>query len=206
MLLFVYSHHGGTSSVCMGGYISKYGGGKENVSGFSFIRSIFLLYLLVLYYCVSFSKCSFLLKSSPSFRYLFRNRSFLRIPVAPRPRFSSLRSLRLAWYKVVLRKQYCALCAILRLDNCPEENLHGNCNDTMQTAVLMAWVCNCLIFITNLCFPAYKYEIWYCALFFFDLSHHLLYLFSWPVKTPSIYNSHIPFWNMVCKLHVIYCS
>ncbi|XP_057272326.1 disks large homolog 5 isoform X6 [Pezoporus wallicus] len=27
-------------------------------------------------------------------RYLFRNRSFLRIPVAPRPRFSSLRSLR----------------------------------------------------------------------------------------------------------------
>lgn len=191
----------------MSGYIPSMGGGKGNVSGFSFIRSILLLYLLVLYYCVSFSKCSFLLKSSPSFRYLFRNRSFLRIPVAPRPRFSSLRSLRLAWYKVVLRKQYCALCAILRLDNCPEENLHGNCNDTMQTAVLMAWVCDCLIFITNLCFPAYKYEIWYCALFFFDLlSHHLWHLFSWPVKTPSIYNSHIPFWNMVCKLHIIYCS
>lgn len=33
--------------------------------------------------------------SPESFRYLYRNRSFLRIPLAARPRFSSLRSLRL---------------------------------------------------------------------------------------------------------------
>lgn len=184
--LFIHTVEG-TSHVCMGGYFPTMGGGQGNASGFYFIWSVLLLYLLVLYYCMSFSKCSSLLKSSTSFRYLFRNRSFLRIPVAPRPRFSSLRSLRLAWYKVVLLKQYCALCAILRLDNCPEENLHGNFNTTMQTAVLMAWVCNCLIFITNLCFPAYKYKIWYCALLFLGLlPHHFWCLFLRSVKTQHL--------------------